>query len=431
MKTTLLRIYKSFFGSDIGFREKMLNMLAVTGVLAGIIMGSANAINAGEALGSAIGFGIVVFSLGMLIFLAVTGYYKIACIVTIVVIFLGYFPYLFFTMGGLSGSKILNFVFAIVFTAYVLEGKLGWFMMVLQLLIFAGICVYAYINPASVIPMPSEFNHMFDAIISMAFVSLAISIVFILHLRTYKRQQRKLDEQNTMLAGLNLSKTQFLANSSHEMRTPLTIVSVNVQNVIDMLNDMEDDAIDPEATELLKDTQHEIMRLSRMVGGMLTLASSSEAIERRRLNISEILHSTANTLQVHIQERGNILEIAAEAGLIIFGDADLLYQTLVNLIQNADKHSKNDTIKIKAERSKEAIVITVSDNGTGIPADLLPRVFERGVTDGQGTGYGLYLCKMIVESHGGKIWIKSEPDKGTSVYISLPDYGGQFGEGTV
>jgi signal transduction histidine kinase len=72
------------------------------------------------------------------------------------------------------------------------------------------------------------------------------------------------------------------------------------------------------------------------------------------------------------------------------------------------------------------IIITVRDTGIGISSEILPRVFERGVST-DGTGYGLYLCKTIVESHGGKIWIESEPGNGATIYYTLPVYEGQFG----
>jgi signal transduction histidine kinase len=71
-------------------------------------------------------------------------------------------------------------------------------------------------------------------------------------------------------------------------------------------------------------------------------------------------------------------------------------------------------------------LVTVTDTGTGIAAELLPHVFERGVSTG-GTGFGLYLCKTVVESHGGRIWIESTPGSGTTTRFALPTYEGQFG----
>jgi len=427
MKALLFRTNGPIFDSSIGIQKIMFNILAVAGILAGVLFGFANALTTGSILSAALGIGVAALSFGSLIVAIATARYKTVCLIYTIVVFLGYFPYLFFNMGGIYGGKTINFVFAIVFTAYTLEGKLRWLLMVIQLFVFSGVCVYAYLRPESIAMMSLTPGLVFDAIVNMFFVSLAISAAFIVHFRMYAHQQRNLDNQNALLAEANVSKTRFLANSSHEMRIPLTIASVNVQNVIDILKDNHDTMCgDSETVELLEDAQKEIMRLSRMVGGMLKLASVSEVIERRKLDISEVLRSTADTLSVLLRDRGNTLEVTADNELFIFGDADLFHQAIINIVENAHKHTGNDTIGICAVQCDGKVIITVSDNGSGIPPELLPHVFERGTTDGKGTGYGLTFCKMVVESHSGEIEIISERGKGASIHITLPYYEGQF-----
>jgi len=225
----------------------------------------------------------------------------------------------------------------------------------------------------------------------------------------------------------NKTKSRFLADMSHEMRMPLTVVSVNVQTVMEILEDMSEAVKDHEAAELLADAQSEIMRLARMVGGMLTLYSICENTERQKTDFTALCGSAADTLLLVLQKRGNILEVEIEDGLTVFASPDLLSQIIINLIQNAHAHTENGIIKLRAVRAGAIITVSISDNGSGIPQDILPQVFERGVTSSGGTGFGLYLCKSAVESHGGKIWLESEPGKGTAVYFTLPVYEGQFG----
>jgi signal transduction histidine kinase len=221
------------------------------------------------------------------------------------------------------------------------------------------------------------------------------------------------------------------------MRTPLTIISVNVQVVSGILQRMGDALLDERVKELLADAQSEIIRLSRMVEGMLTLASISEGGERRKTDLSALLYGVMDLLRIHLQESGNEPETEIEEGLTIFGDADLISQVVINLIQNSEKHTINGTITLKAAHYNGEILVQVTDNGTGISPELLSRLFERGVSDG-GTGFGLNICKTVVESHGGRIWINSnqlEPDgthdgareNGTTVFFTLPFYEGQFG----
>ncbi|MDR2939973.1 MAG: HAMP domain-containing histidine kinase [Clostridiales bacterium] len=221
-------------------------------------------------------------------------------------------------------------------------------------------------------------------------------------------------------------KTEFLSNASHEMRTPLTVISVNVQTVMDILDDMGNSVNDPETNELLQTAQNEIMRLSRMVGGMLTLASMSENTERRELNLSWLLENGVETLRLNLSRRGNVIETDIERALTVFGNADLLTQALTNILQNAGANTENGTIRVSAKRGRGEITITIRDTGSGIPPEILPHVFERGVSTG-GTGFGLYLCKTVIESHGGNVWIESGPGEGTAVYYTLPAYEGQFG----
>jgi signal transduction histidine kinase len=190
---------------------------------------------------------------------------------------------------------------------------------------------------------------------------------------------------------------------------------------------MNESVTDPEVTELLADAQEEVMRLSRMVGGMLTLASVSERTEKSRVDLTALYGGVSDMMRLTLSKNGNALQAEIGKNLTVFGDADLLSQVAVNLIQNAHAHTENGTIGFTAGQDAGQVTVTVSDNGSGIPPELLPRVFERGVTDG-GTGLGLFLCKTVAESHGGKISIASELGKGTTVTFTLPAYQGQYGD---
>jgi signal transduction histidine kinase len=232
-------------------------------------------------------------------------------------------------------------------------------------------------------------------------------------------------EQNIVLAHVNRTKTAFLANASHEMRTPLTIISVNVQTVTEMLDDMGMKE-DSEARKLLQTSQGEIMRLARMVGGMLSLASISENADKGPVDFSALLVNSAEMLQLSLKKNGNSIEINIEEGLRIFGNTDLLVQVITNILQNSGTQTRNGKITLSTEKTEGIITVVISDTGKGISKEMLPRVFERGVSCG-GTGFGLYFCKTVIESHGGSIWIESEEKHGTTVYFTLPGYEGQFG----
>ncbi|MDF2921554.1 MAG: Signal transduction histidine kinase [Paenibacillaceae bacterium] len=420
------RLKQTYLNPALDFRVRLFNVLAIGGTAISLIMGLLSAVNNGGAFTVAVNLAVAALSFGLLTYSRRSGRYQICYMITITAIFIVLFPVLFFLSGGYHSGMPAFFVFAVAFTIFMLEGKKAVFFSLSELAVYIAICIIAYRYPDTVRFFETEQEVLTDIIIAFMTVSVVLGVCMFLHFRLYNEQQRKLDEQNNLLAQANNAKTEFLANTSHEMRTPLTVISVNVQTVMGILEDMDEALKDPDAQKLLQNAQGEIMRLARMVGGMLTLASISEGADKRKVDLSALLRGAANMLQLTLLKRGNTLVTEIHDGLAVFGDADFLSQVAVNLIQNAHAHSDQGCISFGASQGGGKITVTVRDNGTGISPELLPRVFERGVSEG-GTGFGLYLCRTVVESHGGRIWIESEPGRGTAVFFTLPVYEGQYG----
>lgn len=420
------RLLNLFFSPSLDFRVRLFHVLAMGGTLISMIIGVVAALNHAGILNVLMNFFATVLSFAILMYSQRTGRYQLCYFVTIIGIFIGVFPFLFFSSGGYHSGMPSFFVFAVVFTVFMLEGKKAVFLSAFETLFYVSLCITAYLRPEWVISFEREQEVLMDTIIGIVTVSAVLGICLYLHFRLYNRQQKQLDEQNAILSQISQRKSEFLSNTSHEMRTPLTVISVNVQTVMEILDDMGVAADDPETGELLQSAQNEIMRLSRMVGGMLTLASLSENSERQELDLSSLLQNAVEMLRLNLDKRCNTVETNVEKALTIFGSADLLTQVLTNILQNAGTHTENGTITVSAKRNGSEITVAVQDTGSGISPELLPYAFERGATTG-GTGFGLFLCKTVIESHGGKIWIESKLGKGTSVYYTLPVYEGQFG----
>ncbi|MDR1530610.1 MAG: HAMP domain-containing histidine kinase [Clostridiales bacterium] len=424
MKNIFRQIIRTYLDPALDLRVRLFNVLAIGGTAISLVIAGLGALNNSGVWNIVFNLIVAALSFMLLTYSRMTGRYQVCYIVTIIGIFTGLFPVLFFSAGGYHSGMPSFFVFAVAFTIFMLEGKKAVFFSAGELLLYVVICLAAYHRPDYVRHFLTEQEILTDIIIGFTSVSVIIGVCLYIHFRLYNEQQKKLDEQNDMLTRTNRAKTEFLSNASHEMRTPLTVISVNVQTVLDILEDI--DALDSDAEGLLENAQEEIMRLARMVGGMLTLASMSESTDRQTLDLSSLLTSGAEMLRLHLRKRGNTLITEIEPDLRVFGNADLLAQVTSNLLTNAGTHTENGTITLKTARKGSEITVTVSDTGSGIARELLPHVFERGVSTG-GTGFGLYLCKTVVESHGGVIWIDSEPGKGTAAAYSLPAYEGQFG----
>ncbi|MCL2169422.1 MAG: HAMP domain-containing histidine kinase [Defluviitaleaceae bacterium] len=217
-------------------------------------------------------------------------------------------------------------------------------------------------------------------------------------------------------------KIEFFQNLSHDFKTPLTVISTGLHNVLDMLE--FGDFCEVEFKNSLLAAQGEVMRLARMVDGLAQMASSVDDGQfMRAVDVAGLVRELAKTYFALLKNNNNKLNVDAPKNFpYIYGNSDILMHVLVNLLTNANKHTTNGEISVSAAKEGDAVVVTVKDNGAGILPDMLPNVFERGVSEGS-TGFGLAICKTAVEDiHGGKIWIESTRDEGTAVFISIPIY---------
>lgn len=441
MKKLLSRIAQAYFGPTLNLQIKLFNVLVMISACFCLIIAIVNIFAGIGPVGVLVDLATSAFCLSLLLYARRSNRARLCHIIFIAISFFVLFPYLFFNMGGYHGGIPTFLVFAVVFTVFMLDGKTALVVTVLELTLYAGMYVYAYGNPKSVKPFSDERGFLISNLMDLLVVGVALGATMYAQVSVYRQQQKRLNEQNAVLSQINNAKTEFLANASHEMRTPLTVVSVNIQTVMGILQHMDKTVTDPEAIELLADAQAEIMRLARMVSGMLTLAAISENADKTKADLSTILYSAADMLRLLLDKRGNQLKTDIGADLTVFGNGDLLTQVVLNLIQNAHAHTENGIIHLSAMRQGGRITVTVSDNGSGIAPEILPRVFERGVSDkvngGKadregclghgGTGFGLFLCKTVMESHNGEIWIESEQGKGTTASFTLPSYEGQYG----
>ena len=235
----------------------------------------------------------------------------------------------------------------------------------------------------------------------------------------------RLAERNVTLDNLNRTKTEFLQDMSHEMKAPLTVIATGI-DFADREIGMDGGDLS-EARSALDAVREETQRLGRMVSGMISLAAMSGISDnRKRVDFAALLGSSAEAFRLPIEKYNNALRVKIAPGLPdVFVEHDRFIQVMANLLANAADHTQDGQVFVTAEHDGSVITVQVSDTGDGIELELLPAVFERGVSGRSGTGYGLYICKTVVEAHGGTIKIESEPGKGTAVTFTVPVYGGQ------
>jgi signal transduction histidine kinase len=236
-----------------------------------------------------------------------------------------------------------------------------------------------------------------------------------------KREAGELAEKNQFLESLSNMKSEYLSNLGHEMKTPLTVLSLNLRRASRLSAEGGDvDKTQKAHAIAIGETD----RLIRMTEAALNLASIQESRGRMSdLNMAGLISSCAEAYRPLLEKNGNTLILNLQENLpLITGAPDLLAQVISNLMSNANAHTKNGEVAITAEADSEVMKIAVADNGEGVDAKIIPRVFLRGVSGRGSTGLGLSLCKNIVESHGGLIELKSEQGQGTAATITLPVY---------
>jgi signal transduction histidine kinase len=219
------------------------------------------------------------------------------------------------------------------------------------------------------------------------------------------------------------TERDFVANVSHELKTPLTSIQGFAQAIRD------GDASDTQhAASIIFD---ESTRLQRLVNTLLDSArieSGAAQMSKNSLDINDVASACVTKLQPRAQEAGLTLSAQLAGGLPkIVGDGDRLAQVLTNLIDNAIKHTERGKVTVETKAVKNGVEIGVSDTGGGIPPDDLPHIFDRfyqadkSRSGGKGSGLGLAICKQIVDAHGGKIDAQSVMGLGTRVAVWLPE----------
>ncbi|MFN7138901.1 MAG: sensor histidine kinase [Limisphaerales bacterium] len=233
----------------------------------------------------------------------------------------------------------------------------------------------------------------------------------------------------TRLKRLERTRQEFVANVSHELRTPLALIKGYVETLIDGASK------DPDLTsKFLGTIDKHADRLTFLIEDLLTISqleSGQIVLNKQPVYLGELATRVAEELGASARAKQVSLSCAVDSAFVVQADPQRLEQVLSNLVNNAIKYGgkKNGKIVIHAESAAEGgAIISVKDDGPGIPAAARERIFERFYRvdkarsrEQGGTGLGLSIVKHIVQSHRGKVWVESEVGKGSAFYFTLPE----------
>jgi signal transduction histidine kinase len=214
-------------------------------------------------------------------------------------------------------------------------------------------------------------------------------------------------------------RQSVLADVAHELRTPITVIRAQAEGIVDGVYAAD--------AEHLRPVLSAARTLEVLVDDLRTLAlaeAGSLHLRREPVDLSPLVLDTLATFaDVATAAGARLVADIRPPGMVVGGDAVRLGSVLANLVGNALRHvHSGGEVRVEASQNEESTLIVVRDDGDGIPAELLPRVFDRFVkgAESPGSGLGLAIVRDIAEAHGGAVTAVSTPEAGTSVSVTLP-----------
>ncbi len=236
-----------------------------------------------------------------------------------------------------------------------------------------------------------------------------------------------LKEANNHLKDADKKKDEFLETVAHELKTPITSIKA-ASEILEEEPDMPSVARSQFLANIVKDTQ----RLSTLINNILDLEKLSrgpQELTLKKTNITALSSRVLDSFKVIAEKNQIQLDFISDKSYYLYLDEDRIFQVLVNLISNSLKFipEENGCVSLALYEEEQAIFCSVTDNGRGVPKADQPFIFEKfyqsnnqNIIKPQGSGFGLAICKKIIESHGGTIWLDSTFNQGAKFVFKIP-----------
>lgn len=419
-----------FLSEELDLRVRMFNVLAITGIAVSFIATISCIIN-NEGIASTLSNFLTSFiAYGLMYYASESGRYQLCYMITIIAIFLVSFTFIFFFGGGYQGAMPFFFIFAVVFTMYMLEGRKAMVMAGLELIFYTGLCLYAYMHPEDVYSNDSASYKLIEVLVGYLSVSIMLGLTMFLQFGMYNRQQNELEAARKEALKLSEAKSNFLANMSHEIRTPINVM-LGMNEII--LRESESAQIKKYSTNI----QRAGKTLMLLINNVLDVSK----IESGKLSVAEEEYKTADLIaelsMIGAEQAGKyglFFKTEADACIpgVLVGDSVHLTQVVVNFLGNAAKYTKQGGITLMfsqkhAEKPGEILLsISVADTGIGIKKENLQVLFDAFTRADmpssryiEGTGLGLAIAKELAELMGGQVFVESEWGAGSVFSVEV------------
>lgn len=232
----------------------------------------------------------------------------------------------------------------------------------------------------------------------------------------------KLQQSNEEIDRLENRRRQFMADVSHEMRTPLTTIAGIIEG---LRNNMIEEGQREKGIRLASEETKRLMRLVNENLDYEKIRSNQVVLTKEEIEADELLEIIQEQLYLQAKEKGNRIVVNTQPGDVIYGDMDRLIQILMNITKNAIQFTEKGTISLSTFSEDNHMVITVEDDGAGIDVKEIDMIWRRfykaDLSRGSGQfGLGLSIVKQLVTLHDGEVRVESEKGQGTKFTIRLP-----------
>lgn len=246
-------------------------------------------------------------------------------------------------------------------------------------------------------------------------------------LRARRKQYQMRDLLEEQRAATNM-RDEFISVASHELKTPLTSLKLQTQLNRRQLEKSGGVPNSEYVTRLVEVTSRQVERLGRLVEDMLDVSRINTGrlkLEKETVNLSELVRELAERMTTQLSSAGITVQLEVEDHIVGVWDRYRLEQVLSNLLTNAIRYAPGKPVKITAQLDGSEAVVTVADQGPGIAPENRERIFSRferaaNSKNIDGLGLGLYICRQILESHGGSIRVESAEGGGALFVIRIP-----------
>lgn len=222
---------------------------------------------------------------------------------------------------------------------------------------------------------------------------------------------------------IDLAKSEVISAVAHELRSPLTSVKGFTSTLLHRWDRFDDE----HKKHLLATINADADRVTRLIGELLDvsrLEAGRLRLSKRMIRLDDVTARVVERIKPRAEQHDIDYDFPQDFPKV-YADSDKIEQVLTNLVENAVKYTDGGHVRVAGLRQESAVLVSVSDEGNGIPQEHRGKVFqrffrERAQAQNPGTGLGLYISKGLVEAHGGRIWVENGSDRGAVFCFTLP-----------